>query len=87
MVTNTLNLVVNQDFDAMSLRSQRSRVTFCEEIEMDSLEPEINNILMKGAVLGTINEYEFGQNFEDEFEDPNLNDFHEFDVSSPEENV
>lgn len=66
----------------MSLRSQKSRVTFCEEIEMDSLEPEINNIFAKGPVLGTIKEYEFGQNYEDEFKDPHLNDFHEFDVSS-----
>jgi hypothetical protein len=84
MVTNTLNLAVNQDIDAMSLRSQRSRVTFCEEIEMDSLEPEINNIFAKGGVLGTINEYEFGGSYED-FEDPHLNDFHEFDVSSSED--
>ena len=81
MVTSRLNLVVNQDNDAMSLRSQRGRVTFCEEIEMDSLEPEINNIFAKGGVLGTIKEYEFGQNIEDEFEDSNFNDFHEFDVS------
>lgn len=77
MVTNCLSFMVNQDFDAMSLRSQRSRVTFCEEIEMDSLEPEINTV--KGGVLDTIKEYEFnGQN---DFDDENLNDFHEFDVS------
>lgn len=74
--------MVNQDNDEMSIRSQRGRVTFCEEIEMDSLEPEINNLYSKGAVLGTIKEYEFnGQNIEDEFDDANLNDFHEFDVS------
>jgi hypothetical protein len=77
MVTNTLNLMVNQDINEMSIRSQRGRVTFCEEIEMDSLEPEINNIFGKGGVLGTIKEF----NIEDEFDDPNLNDFHEFDVS------
>lgn len=82
MVANTLNLMVNEDYDEMSFRSQRGRVTFCEEIEMDSLEPEINNIFSKGGVLGTIKEYEFnGQNIEDEFDDPNFNDFHEFDVS------
>ena len=87
MVTSTLNLVVNQDNDAMSFRSQRSRVTFCEEIEMDSLEPEINNIFAKGGVLGTIKEYEFGQNIEDEFEDSNFNDFYEFDVSFCDVNI
>lgn len=81
MVTSTLNLVVNQDIDTMSLRSQRSRVTFCEEIEMDSLEPEINNLLAKTGVLGTIKEYEFGHSIEDEFDDANFNEFHEFDVS------
>lgn len=82
MVMNSLNLLINQDTDAMSLRSQRSRVTFCEEIEMDSLEPEINNILSKGGVLKTIKEYEFNGHFvENEFDDENLNDFHEFDVS------
>lgn len=82
MVTSTLSLMVNQDIDAMSLSSQRGRVTFCEEIEMDSLEPEINGIFVKVGVLGTIKEYEFnGQNIEDEFDDANFNDFVEFDVS------
>lgn len=83
MVTTTsLNLLVNQDIDAMSLRSQRGRVTFCEEIEMDSLEPDISNVFGKGGVLGTISEYDVnGQIVEDEFEDENLNDFYEFDVS------
>lgn len=79
MVTNSLNLLVNQDTDAMTLRSQRGRVTFCEEIEMDSLEPEINSVFGKGGVLGTIKEYEC--NGHDESDDENLNDFHEFDVS------
>ena len=79
MVTNSLCVPVNQDFDVMSLRSQKSRVTFCEEIEMDSLEPEINNVFGKGGVLGTIKEYDL--NGHDEFEDENLNDFNEFDVS------
>lgn len=78
MVTTRLSFLVNQEIDAMSLRSQRGRVTFCEDIEMDSLEPEINSFL-KGGVLGTIKEYEFnGQN---DFEDENLNEFREFDVS------
>jgi hypothetical protein len=82
MVTTSMNLLVNQDIDTMSLRSQKSRVTFSEEIEMDSLEPELNNLIGKGGVLGTIKEYEFnGQTIEDEFDDENLNDFHEFDVS------
>lgn len=61
----------------MTLRSQRGRVTFCEEIEMDSLEPEINSVFGKG-VLGTIKEYEFNGH---ESDDENLNDFYEFDVS------
>ena len=77
MVTSSVSLLVNQEIDTMSLRSQRSRVTFCEEIEMDSLEPELNTLYVKGGVLGTINEY----SVEGEFEDANLNDFHEFDVS------
>lgn len=83
MVTTTcLNLLVNQDINAMTLRSQRGRVTFCEEIEMDSLEPEVNNIFGKKFVLGTINEYELsGRNVEEDIEDENLNEFQEFDVS------
>lgn len=82
VISNSLNLLVNQDSDTMSLRSQRSRVTFNEEIEMDSLEPELSNLIGKGSVLGTIKEYEFnGQIIENEFDDENLNDFHEFDVS------
>lgn len=68
--------MVNQDTDTMSLRSQRSRVTFCEEIEMDSLESEL---IGKSGVLGTIKEYELS--IEEEFGDENLNEFHEFDVS------
>lgn len=82
MVANSLNLLVNQDIEAMSLRSQRGRVTFSEEIEMDSLEPELSHVVMKERVLGTIKEYEFnGQKIEDEFDDENLNEFVEFDVS------
>jgi hypothetical protein len=74
--------MVYQELDAMSLRSHRSRVTFNEEIEMDSLEPEIQNIFGKGGVLGTIKEYEFnGNQIDDEFDDEYLNEFHEFDVS------
>lgn len=62
----------------MSLRSQRSRVTFSEEIEMDSLEADINNTLGRGGVLRTIKEYEFiGNGFDGE----SSNQFHEFDVS------
>lgn len=78
MVTNCLTLLVNQEIDAMSLRSQRSRVTFSEEIEMDSLEADINNTFGKGGVLCTIKEYEFVEN---EFDDENYNNFREFDVS------
>lgn len=76
MVTNSLNLLVNQDSDAMSLRSQKSRVTFCEEIEMDSLEPEIN-VFGKGVILGTIREYDFPGHSTGDID----NEFHEFDVS------
>lgn len=86
MVTNSLNLLVNQESDVMSLRSQRGRVTFCEEIEMDSLEPELFG--KSGAQLGTIQEYEFnGRNIEDEFDDENLNEFREFDVSLSYETI
>lgn len=61
--------VNNQNNDEMSLRSQRSRVTFNEEIEMDSLEHGL-------GLLGTIQE-----NDRDNEDDVNLNEFHEFDVS------
>lgn len=78
MVSNCLSLLVNQDNDIMSFRSQRGRVSFNEEIEMDSLEADINNCFVKGGVLCTIKEYEF---IENEFEDENYKEFHEFDVS------
>lgn len=82
MVANCLSLLVNQESDGMSLRSQKIRVTFSEEIEMDSLEPEVNGVVHGKGVLGTIKEYEFnGQIDDNEFEDENLNEFREFDVS------
>jgi hypothetical protein len=57
----------------MSIRSQRGRVTFCEDIEMDSLEPEVG---AKGEPgLGTIKEYE------NEFVVASVDAFREFDVS------
>ena len=57
--------------DAMSVRSQRSRVTFFEDIEMDSLEPEVNG----KYELGTIKEYD------NEFIIASVEAFKEFDVS------
>jgi hypothetical protein len=60
--------------DAMSARSQRGRVTFCEDIEMDSLEPEVNGASGKSE-LGTIKEYE------NEFIDESVDAFREYDVS------
>jgi hypothetical protein len=60
--------------DTMSIRSHRSRVTFYEDIEMDSLEPEVNNGTSK-IELGTICE-----NLDESFAD-----FKEFDVSYCEE--
>lgn len=79
MVTNSLKLLVNQESDVMSFRSQRGRVTFCEEIEMDSLEPELFGKIVE---LETIKEFEFnGRNVEDELDDEHLNEFQEFDVS------
>lgn len=62
--------------DAMSSvrSSQRGRVTFCEDIEMDSLEPEINGVGVKKE-LGTIKEYE------NEFIDESVDAFREYDVS------
>jgi hypothetical protein len=74
-----ISRVNNQNNDEMSLRSQRTRVKFSEEIEMDSLEHE-NCVIAAGlGLLGTIQENDsFGQDNED---DVNLNDFHEFDVS------
>lgn len=81
MVANSLNLLVNQECDEMSLRSHKIRVTFSEEIEMDSLEPDVNRVQGKG-VLGTIKEYEYnGQIVDEELEDENFNEFNEFDVS------
>ena len=58
--------------DAMSVRSQRSRVTFFEDIEMDSLEPEVNNGKYE---LSTIKEYD------NEFVIASVEAFKEFDVS------
>ena len=78
MVTNCLTLLVNQEIDTMSLRSQRGRVTFTEEIEMDSLEADVNNAFAKGGVLCTIKEYDL---IENEFDDKNYKEFDEFDVS------
>ena len=40
---NQKMVMIHINNDAMSVRSQRSRVTFFEDIEMDSLEPEVNN--------------------------------------------
>jgi hypothetical protein len=89
MVMNFMHHNDNENFDTMSMRSQKSRVTFSEEIELDSLEPEINNIFAKSEMLGTIREYETGssssdcgcQMITDDFDDEHLNEFHEFDVS------
>lgn len=59
--------------DAMSVRSSRGRVTFCEDIEMDSLEPE--NGAGGKCELGTIKEYE------NEFIDESVDAFQDYDVS------
>lgn len=75
--------VNNQNSDEMSLRAQanRNRVTFSEEIEMDSLEHESCMIASSGlGLLGTIQEKNESQQ-RDEENDVNLNEFHEFDVS------
>lgn len=70
--------VKNQNSDEMSLRAQaRNRVTFSEEIEMDSLEHAAVNGL---GLLGTIQEKNEPSS-RDEEDDVNLNEFHEFDVS------
>lgn len=58
----------------MSVRSQRSRVTFFEDIEMDSLEPEVNCVNGKYE-LSTIKEYD------NEFVIASVEAFKEFDVS------
>lgn len=75
--------VNNQNSDEMSLRAQanRNRVTFSEEIEMDSLEHESCMIASSGlGLLATIQEKNESQQ-RDEENDVNLNEFHEFDVS------
>lgn len=84
MVMNFLQLNDNENFDTMSMRSQKSRVTFSEEIELDSLEPEINNIFANSEMLGTIREhreYEPGSDGYNIEDDEHLVEFHEFDVS------
>lgn len=76
--------VNNQNNDEMSLRSlARNRVTFSEEIEMDSLEHETCMIATNGlGLLGTIQEnVEDHSHSPDDDDDVNLNEFQEFDVS------
>jgi len=78
-----------EDYDlkvaTMSLRSQKSRVTFSAEdgIEMDSLEPEVNSLFGRNDMLSTIKEYEYcSENMliDSDFDD--VEDiFEEFDVS------
>ena len=67
-------VMIHINNDAMSVRSQRSRVTFFEDIEMDSLEPEVNIINGKYE-LSTIKEYD------NEFVIASVEAFKEFDVS------
>ena len=68
-------VMIHINNDAMSVRSQRSRVTFFEDIEMDSLEPEVNSVNGKYE-LSTIKEYD------NEFVIASVEAFKEFDVSS-----
>lgn len=89
MVANQCDIFELRNFDAMSLKSQKSRVTFCESdaIELDSLEPEVQILTIRGDVLGTIVEYENNSeslSIHEDFDDENNNegsDFQEFDVS------
>ena len=67
-------VMIHINNDAMSVRSQRSRVTFFEDIEMDSLEPEVNSVNGKYE-LSTIKEYD------NEFVIASVEAFKEFDVS------
>lgn len=59
--------------DTMSRRSQRG-VTFCEDIEMDSLEPEISVVLGRNGLLPI-------QENDIEFLIASVDAFEEFDVS------
>jgi len=68
-------VMIHINNDAMSVRSHRSRVTFFEDIEMDSLEPEVNSVNGKYE-LSTIKEYD------NEFVIASVEAFKEFDVSS-----
>lgn len=72
---NQKMVMIHINNDAMSVRSQRSRVTFFEDIEMDSLEPEVNSVNGKYE-LSTIKEYD------NEFVIASVEAFKEFDVSS-----
>lgn len=67
-------VMIHINNDAMSVRSQRSRVTFFEDIEMDSLELEVNSVNGKYE-LSTIKEYD------NEFVIASVEAFKEFDVS------
>lgn len=71
---NQKMVMIHINNDAMSVRSQRSRVTFFEDIEMDSLEPEVNSVNGKYE-LSTIKEYD------NEFVIASVEAFKEFDVS------
>lgn len=72
---NQKMVMIHINNDAMSVRSHRSRVTFFEDIEMDSLEPEVNSVNGKYE-LSTIKEYD------NEFVIASVEAFKEFDVSS-----
>ncbi|CAG9798069.1 unnamed protein product [Chironomus riparius] len=68
-------VMIHINNDAMSVRSQRSRVTFFEDIEMDSLEPEVNSVNGKYE-LSTIKEYD------NEFVIASVEAFKEFDATT-----
>jgi hypothetical protein len=60
MVANATKFVVNQHIDELGQGARRGGTVFREEIEMDSLEPEVTNFFGRNGVLGTINENDFG---------------------------
>lgn len=73
LMINVSMIEKSSNSDTMSRRSQRG-VTFCEDIEMDSLEPEISVVYGRNGLLPI-------QENDIEFLIASVDAFEEFDVS------
>lgn len=85
MIINYANVMEVNMENSLSLKSNKSRVTFCDldEIELDSLEPEIQ---INGEKDGDSDDIDCDNrsdsvSYDDDFDDDELEKFIEFDVS------